>query len=361
MTPIQRELPGNARRVSHVLAKGNFLDPMQEVHADVPAAFHAFPKDAPRNRLGLAAWIVDPKNPLTARVFVNRIYAMLFGAGIVFTEEDFGLQGSPPSNQPLLDALAVDFVAHHYDIKWLVKELVMSYAYRQRSSATDEQLRVDPNDRLLERGPRFRLESEMVRDQALFVAGLLSPKMYGPPVYPPQPEGLWRAAFNGERSYATSEGEDRWRRGLYTVWRRTMPYPSMSTFDSPSRETCAIRRVRTNTPLQAFVTLNDPAYVECSQALARRLIREGGNTVEERVAYGLRLTLLAPPEPESVAALVALHASEVEHFGKDAPSALALATDPLGPLPDRIDPIEAAAYTVVANVLLNQDAFLTKD
>ncbi len=361
MTPIQRELPSNARRVSHVLAKGNFLDPMQEVHADVPSAFHGFPKDAPKNRLGLAAWIVDPKNPLTARVFVNRIYAMLFGAGIVFTEEDFGLQGSPPTNPALLDALAVDFVAHHYDIKWLVKELVMSYAYRQRSSATDEQLRVDPNDRLLERGPRFRLESEMVRDQALFVAGLLSPKMYGPPVYPPQPEGLWRAAFNGERSYATSEGEDRWRRGLYTVWRRTMPYPSMSTFDSPSRETCAIRRVRTNTPLQAFVTLNDPAYVECAQALARRLIREGGNTVEERVAYGLRLTLLAPPEPEAVAALVALHASELDHFGKDVSSALALATDPLGPLPDRIDPIEAAAYTVVANVLLNQDAFLTKD
>jgi mono/diheme cytochrome c family protein len=360
-TPILRELPANARRATHVMAKGNFLAPMHAVEAATPSSLHPWPADAPRNRLGLAQWIVDPANPLFSRVFVNRIHAMLFGQGLVFTEEDFGLQGSNPSNQGLLDELAVAFVEHGYDVKWLVREFVTSYTYRQRSTVLPEHLAKDPTNRLLARGPRFRLEAEMVRDQALAVAGLLSSKMHGPPVYPPQPDGMWRAAFNGERTYETSQGEDRWRRAIYTVWRRTAPHPALSTFDTPSRETCSLRRTRTNTPLQAFVTLNDPAFVECAQALARRLLTEGGADDAARLALGLELTLGRRADPAAVRTLVELVAAERAHFAGDVAAATALATEPLGALPAGIDPIDAAAYTVAANVLLNQDAFLTKD
>jgi hypothetical protein len=209
--------------------------------------------------------------------------------------------------------------------------------------------------------PRVRLEAEMVRDQALALAGLLSRKLGGPSVYPPQPDGLWQAAFNGQRNWATSTGEDRYRRGIYTFWRRTVPYPSMATFDAPSRETCNVRRIRSNTPLQAFVTLNDPVYVEAAQALARRLIREGGATPEERAAWGLRLCLgRASVDPEQTRALVELYAAQLQRYRADAAAALALATQPLGPLPAGLDAAEAAAWTVVANVLLNLDGVLTK-
>jgi hypothetical protein len=218
----------------------------------------------------------------------------------------------------------------------------------------------DPHNRLLTRGSRFRLEAEMVRDQALALSGLLSRKMYGPSVYPPQPPGLWQAAFNGQRTWATSQGADRYRRGLYTFWRRTVPYPSMTTFDAPSREICTVRRVRTNTPLQAFVTLNDPAYVEAAQALARRILREGGTTVEDRARFGLRLCLARPPQPEQVQQVAALYQSEHAHYRQCPKEALVLATEPLGPLPPGLAAEELAAWTVIANVLLNLDGVLTK-
>lgn len=360
-TPILRELPDSARRTTRVMAKGNFLDPLHVVHAMTPAALHPWQDGEPKNRLGLARWIVSRENPLTARVFVNRVHAMLFGQGIVFTEEDFGTQGSVPSDPALLDTLAVEFVENGYDVKRLLREYVMSYTYRQSSAVRARDLEKDPKNRWLGRGPRIRLEAEMVRDQALLVSGLLSHKRFGPPVYPPQPTGLWRAAFNGERSYETSQGEDRFRRGIYTVWRRSIPYPSMSTFDAPSRETCAIRRVRTNTPLQAFVTLNDPAFVECAQAFARRMLQAGGATDLERVTFGLEVALARPAESPAVAALVELVEAERQRFRADPSAAASLATDPLGALPEGVEPVEAAAYTVVANVLLNMDAFLTKD
>jgi hypothetical protein len=200
----------------------------------------------------------------------------------------------------------------------------------------------------------------MVRDQALLLSGLLSIKMGGPSVYPPQPDGLWRAAFNGERTYATSPGEDRYRRGLYTVWRRTVPYPSMATFDAPSRETCTIRRLPTNTPLQAYVTLNDPVYVEAAQALGRRLAREGGVTVAERVRWGLRLALARRPAEAQVQSLIKLYESELAHYRANEKDAMELATQPHGPLPAGLPSAEAAAWTVVANVLLNLDGVLTK-
>jgi hypothetical protein len=265
-----------------------------------------------------------------------------------------------PSHPELLDWLATEYVRLGWDTKAMLRMLVTSAAYRQSSKVTPELLAKDPRNRLFSRGPRFRLEAEMVRDQALALGGLLSRKMHGRSVYPPQPPGLWQAAFNGERTWPTSTGEDRYRRGLYTFWRRTIPYPSMTTFDAPSRETCTIRRSRTNTPLQAFVTLNDPVYVEASQALARRVIKEGGATAEERARFALRLCLARPPRAEQVAQVLALYESEREHYGKDAAAALKLATEPLGPLPPGMEAADAAAWTVVANVLLNLDGVMAK-
>jgi hypothetical protein len=200
----------------------------------------------------------------------------------------------------------------------------------------------------------------MVRDQALALSGLLSRKLYGPSVYPPQPPGLWRAAFNGQRTWPESKGEDKYRRGVYTFWRRTIPYPSMATFDAPSREICNIRRIRTNTPLQAFVTLNDPVFVEAAQALARRIIREGGETTEGRIRYAIELCLVQEPQAAQMETLTKLYESEHRHFADHKDDAAKLAADPLGPLPQNVDPADAAALTVVANVLLNLDSVLSK-
>jgi hypothetical protein len=324
------------------------------------------PKDAPHTRLGVALWIVDPENPLTARVAVNRFWASLFGAGIVLTQEDFGTMGQPPTHPELLDWLAVTFrepstsSGQAWDVKALLKLIMTSATYRQSSKLTPELLERDPTNRLLTRAPRLRLEAEAVRDQALALSGLLSPKMFGPSVYPPQPAGLWQAAFNGERNYPTSTGEDKYRRGVYTFWRRTTPYPSMAAFDAPSREQCTVRRIHTSTPIQAFVTLNDPVYVEAAQALARRIAKEGGTTAEERAKWALNLCLARPASAEQVKHVVELYARELEHYRKDNTAAIAMATDPLGPLPEAIDAAEMAAWTVVSNVLLNLDGVLTK-
>jgi len=248
----------------------------------------------------------------------------------------------------------------HWDTKALLKMIVTSATYRQTSRVTPELLARDPRNRLLSRGPRYRLEAETIRDQALALSGLLAHKIGGPSVYPPQPDGLWQAAFNGERTWATSKGEDRYRRGLYTFWRRTIPYPSMAAFDAPSRETCAIKRVRSNTPVQAFVTLNDPVYVEAAQALARRIVRGGGGTPEERARFVLRLCLVRTPESEQVAKLLELYQSELEHYRQAPAEAMKLATDPLGPVPSGMQADELAAWNVVANVVLNLDGVLTK-
>src|SRR6185437_6112298 len=325
------ELPANQRRKTHLMIKGNFLNSVEKVEPGAPAAFHPLPKSAAVNRLSVAKWLFSANNPLTARVAVNRYWAALFGTGLVETEEDFGTQGEMPSHPELLDWLATEYVRLGWDTKAFLKLLVTSATYRQSSKVTPEALAKDPRNRLLSRGPRFRLEAEMVRDQALALSGLLSRKMHGPSVYPPQPPGLWQAAFNGQRTWATSKGEDRYRRGLYTFWRRTVPYPSMAAFDATSRETCTVRRIRTNTPLQAFVTLNDPVYVECAQALARRIVKDGGATAEARARFGLRLCLCRQPRAEQVQQIMELFQAEREHYRKDMKAALALATDPLGP------------------------------
>src|SRR5207237_9049896 len=245
----------------------------------------------------------------------------------------FGIQGELPIHAELIDWLAVEYRdGLHWDTKALLKMIVTSATYRQTSRVTPELLTRDPRNRLLSRGPRYRLEAETIRDQAMALSGLLAHKIGGPSVYPPQPDGLWQAAFNGERTWATSKGEDRYRRGLYTFWRRTIPYPSMAAFDAPSRETCAIKRVRSNTPVQAFVTLNDPVYVEAAQSLARRIVLEGGAKVEERAAYALKLALCRPAKVEEIKRLVVLYQTEFDHYRQNLADAQRLATEPLGPL-----------------------------
>jgi hypothetical protein len=262
-----------------------------------------------------------------------------------------------PTHPELLDWLATELVRGRWDIKQFLKLLVTSATYRQGSLVTPDRLAHDPDNRLLSRGPRFRLPAETIRDQALFVAGLLSPTMYGPPVKPPQPSSGLNAAFGSMIDWQTSAGGDRYRRGLYTTWRRSNPYPSMATFDAPNREVCTLRRSRTNTPLQALVTLNDPVYVEAAQALARR-INEGGSTVCDKVSQGFLLCLARRPTAAEQERLVQLYETAHARFAADRDHAKELATVPLGPAPRDADLAELAAWTVVGNVLLNLDEML---
>jgi hypothetical protein len=284
---------------------------------------------------------------------------------LVLTEEDFGAQGSMPTHPELLDWLASEYQSH-WSQKRLLKTIVMSETYRQASTVTPEKLELDPLNVLMSRGARFRLPAEAVRDQALLVSGLLSRKMFGPSVFPPQPDGLWQAAFNGQRSWVTDTDENRWRRGVYVFWRRSTPYPSMTVFDAPSRETCTIRRIRTNTPLQAFVTLNDPVYVEAAQALGRRMLAQRFQSMAEeedgvRIRMGLEWTLGRKADPRAIEVLEDLLNEQRMKYRDRPEEARQIASDPLGMLPEGADPVEYAAWTIVGNVLLNQDAFLTRD
>ena len=357
--PVQEELPADKRRVTKLQYRGNFLDTGPVVTEGVPAAFHPLPKDAPTNRLGLAQWLVAADNPLTARVTVNRFWEQIFGVGLVRTSEEFGTQGEWPSHPELLDWLATEFVRNGWDVKKLLKLLVTSAAYRQSSKVTQAAFDKDAENRLLARGPRFRPTAEVVRDQALFAAGLLSPKMYGPSVKPAQPSFGLNAAFGKTLDWKPSEGEDRYRRGLYTEWRRSNPYPSMATFDAPSREACTPRRSRTNTPLQALVLLNDPVYVEAAQALGRVMAAAAGSPAE-KVAVGFRRCVTRPPTDREADRLAALYAEAKAEYAKDTTKATKLATEPLGATPAGADVADLAAWTVVANVLLNLDEMFLK-
>ena len=357
--PVMRDLPAEKHRTTKIQLRGNFLQTGAEVTAGVPAAFHSVPDGESMNRLAVAKWLVDENNPLTARVIANRYWEAIFGSGIVQTSEEFGSQGELPSNPQLLDWLATELMRLKWDRKAFLRLLVSSAAYRQSSAVTPELIELDPDNRLLARGPRFRLSAEMIRDQTLFASGLLSDKMYGPPVKPPQPNIGLSAAFGGGIDWTTSDGDDRYRRGLYTTWRRSNPYPSMAAFDAPNRETCTIKRDRTNTPLQALVTLNDPVYIEAAQALARR-IAAGGTTPQERARHGFRICLARPPSETELVRLVSLYESTYAEF-KDAPDqAMKMATDPLGATPEGSDVVELAAWTVVGNVLLNLDEMFLK-
>ncbi|MDG2127807.1 MAG: PSD1 and planctomycete cytochrome C domain-containing protein [Fuerstiella sp.] len=356
-TPIMRELPADKRRETAVHVRGNFLDQGDKVTAAFPAAFGAFAGRQSSSRLDVATWLMSEKNPLTARVAVNRIWSRLFGKGIVETEEDFGTQGMPPSHPELLDWLAMEFQdTHQWSLKRLCRAIVMSATYQQSAIVTDASRSLDPRNRWLSRGPRFRLSAEMVRDQALAVSGLLSDTIGGPSVMPPQPGGLWRTTYSTLK-WETPRGEDRYRRGLYTFLRRTSPYPSMITFDSTSREVCQIRRIRTNTPLQALVTLNDPVYVEAAGALARKV---AGFEISAGLKAMFRRVLIRPASADELAGLSRLFDESLTVFQSDSAAATDLLQSAALSDTPKDNSIKLAALTVVAGVVLNLDETLMR-
>lgn len=354
---IIREREGFERPWTYVHVRGSYLNKAERVYADVPASLPPLPKDAMPNRLGLAYWLVDENNPLTARVQVNRIWEAIFGRGIVETSENFGRQGTPPAHPELLDWLATEFMRQGWSMKKIVRMIVTSSTYRQSSRVTPELLERDPYNKLLERGPRFRVEAETVRDITLAASGLLSLKIGGPSVFPYQPEGIWDRPYSDDK-WVMSESGDRYRRGIYTFIRRTAPYPSLTVLDAPSREFCTIRRVRTNTPLQALTMLNDPAFFEAARALAKKMVLEGGADPPARATYGFRRCISRRPTASELEHLLSFYRQQQAHFESDPKAASEIVRNYASP-PSNV--ADQAAWTLVANVLLNMDETITKE
>ncbi|HEY6167908.1 MAG TPA: DUF1553 domain-containing protein, partial [Verrucomicrobiae bacterium] len=345
-------------RETFVLKRGEYDKRGERVTPGVPASLTPLPSDAARNRLGFAQWLVDPANPLTARVAVNHQWQMIFGIGLVKTTEDFGSQGEPPSHPDLLDWLATEFIRTGWDVKRLLKTLVMSATYRQSSRVTPELLAHDPDNRLLARGPRVRLPAEMIRDQALAVSGLLVGEIGGPSVRPYQPKGLWKELSGTD--YEPDHGEKLWRRSLYTFWKRTSPQPTMTTFDAAGREMCCVRPSRTSTPLQALALMNDVTFVEAARCLAQRVMREGGATPEERVRLAFRLVLIRAPKQSELKVLLDDLNDHLARFRADSKAAQSLISAGESPHDENLDASELAAYTAVAGLILNLDEAITK-
>jgi hypothetical protein len=357
---VMRELA--QPRETFVLARGQYDRPQERVEAGVPAVLPPLPVDAMADRLALARWLVDRQHPLTARVIVNRFWHHYFGQGLVGTLNDFGSQGEPPSHPELLDWLAVEFMESGWDIKALGRLIVESAVYRQTSDAPPELIARDPDNRLLARGPRYRLPAELVRDQALAAAGLLTRTLGGPSVKPYQPEGLWEAvSYGGEQSYQQDHGADLYRRGLYTFWKRQSPPPSLLAFDAPTRETCVVRRSRTNTPLQALVVLNDPTYVEAARKLAERVLKSDRQTDDDRLRAMFMLVVSRPPDAAEHAELARLLARQLAKYRSDPRQAEALLSVGESPSDGSLEPAQLAAWTIVAHALLNLDEALCKD
>ena len=317
------------------------------------------------NRLDLAKWLVRPDHPLTSRVAVNRYWQTVFGMGLVKTAEDFGTQGERPSHPELLDWLATEFVRTGWNTKAMMRLLVTSAAYRQSSKATPAMLEKDPENRLLARGPRNRLQAEFVRDQALSIAGLLVDKIGGPSVHIYQPAGLWEElAFGGgfsAQTYVQDHGDDLYRRSMYTFWKRTVPPPSLQTLDAPEREFCIVRRSTTNTPLQALVLMNDPTYVEASRKFAERLMLEGGSTPAQRIDYAYRLALLRFPKDAERKVVLAYYQQQLAVYQKDNAAAMKLLAVGESKRNETLPVPELAAWASVANLILNLDEVITKD
>lgn len=357
-------------RETFVLVRGNFQNKGERVQSATPSCWPPLPTDQPTNRLALARWIVSTNNPLTARVTVNRYWAMFFGTGLVKTSNDFGSQGDRPSHPELLDWLACEFMqpSHRepaslrvptpqpWDIKHMVRLLVTSAAYRQSAAVSAAKLEKDPYNRRISRGPRHRLEAELIRDNALAISGLLNPTIGGPSVKPYQPPGIWSGT---DHTYEQSKGADLYRRGMYVFWKRAAHYPSFQTFDAPSRETCTMIRPRTSTPLQSLVVMNDPVYVETSRALAARVMTEAGADVAEQIKRAFRLALARPPLPEEVDTLLNAYRRQQETFRRNPQSAEDLLSVGESPRPSELNTIDLAALTGVANVLLNLNETLT--
>ena len=356
-TLIVREKPGTGALSTNLRIKGAFLSKGEVVEAKVPQVLPPLPPDAPQNRLGLARWLVDPENPLTARVIVNRYWAQFFGRGLVETEEDFGRRGSAPSHPELLDWLATEFVRRNWSSKQLHKLIVMSATYRQSSRVSRQALDRDPHNVLLARGPRSRLNAEFVRDAMLANSGLLSRKVGGPSVFPPQPE-LSALTDHGDFRWIESQGEDRYRRGLYTFWRRSALYPAMMNFDAPSRDTCTIRRSRSNTPLQALTLLNDVTATEAAAALAKRIqSASASNDVRAQASFGFRLCTSRRPTSTELDTLTQSYQKYLSAFERD-PSA---ATEIADAAHVGTNKVEFAAWFLVSQALLNLDETLSKE
>jgi hypothetical protein len=356
-------------RDTFVLMRGQYDAHGDKVAPATPAFLPPLPKDAKADRLALAKWLVAPEHPLTARVTVNRFWQSFFGTGIVKTAEDFGIQGEAPSHPDLLDWLAVEFRESRWDVKKMVRMIVTSSTYRQSSVVTPELLARDPENRLLARGPRYRLPAEFVRDQALAVSGLLDGRIGGTSVFPYQPPGLWEELMSRSdgdnftaQKYTPSHGADLYRRSMYTFWKRTSPPPTMTTFDAPDRETCTVRRGRTNTPLQALVLLNDPTYVEASRKLAERILKELGAaaTPDDRIAFAFRLATARKPSAEESAVLRRILDKQLAVYRSNAKAAADVLAVGESPRDEKIDAAELAAWTTVASTILNLDETVTK-
>ncbi|MFL5242961.1 MAG: PSD1 and planctomycete cytochrome C domain-containing protein [Gemmataceae bacterium] len=356
-TLVLQELP--KPRKTQIMKRGNFKNLGDEVTPGTPAKLNPMPPGEPANRLGLAHWLVDGNNPLVGRVLMNRIWARYFGRGFVETSEDFGAQGELQTHPELLDWLATELIERKWSLKAMHKLIVTSATYRQSAKASRELHKRDPYNRLYARGPRLRLEAEAVRDNALAISGLLSPKIGGPSVFPYQPEGVWFNPYSGDKWVLSTSG-DQYRRGLYTFWRRTAPYAAFMAFDAPSREICTERRPRTNTPLQALATLNDKAFVDCACALARRMMAEVNEGEKTRATHGFRLCVSRPPSETELEHLLKLYQDSLEKYQKDPAAAKALINSGLTPAPKEMNAAELAAWIVIANVLLNLDETITK-
>jgi hypothetical protein len=354
---VMQELPGV--RETHLLIRGSYDRPGPKVERGVPAILPPLPAGAPNNRLGLAKWLVDPANPLTARVTVNRFWQSYFGTGIVKTVEDFGSQGEWPSHPELLDWLATEFIRTGWNIKAMQKTIVMSATYRQSSTAPEGLLVRDPENRLLARGPRVRLAAEEVRDQALAASGLLVEKIGGPSVKPYQPAGLWKE-LSGGADYQQDHGAAEYRRSLYTFWKRAAPPPMMMNFDSAGREMCTVGETRTNTPLQALDLMNDRIFVEAARVLAARMMREGGADASDRIAYGFRLVTTRKPSEKELGVLTHGYEYYRTRFEADAAGALKLVSEGDAPRDPALDITQLAAYTNIASLILNLDEVVTK-
>lgn len=361
--PVTLVMDDAMPRDTFILLRGAFDQPGEKVTAATPAIMPPMSDSLPRNRLGLARWLVDPAHPLTARVTVNRYWQMLFGTGLVATAEDFGSQGEPPSHPELLDWLAAEFISSGWDTKAMLRLLVTSATYRQSSKFTPAARERDPDNRLLARGPRFRLPGEFVRDQALAASGLLATKIGGPSVKPYHPPGLYEQITEGSGTtvYVPGKGEDLHRRSLYTYWKRSVPNPAMMLFDAPFRETCVMRRPRTNTPLQALNLLNDPTYVEASRRLAQRMLLEGGASTSSRLTHGFRLITARHPRPAEMTILTASLERTLLDFQADQAGAEALLQVGEATTQPGLNAAELAAYTTVASTLLNLDETVTKE
>ena len=356
----EREEP----RGAYVLARGEYEHREEQVYPQTPAVLPPIPEEAASNRLGFAKWLLLPEHPLTARVTINRFWQNVFGTGIVKTSEDFGTQGTPPVHPELLDWLATEFVASGWDVQAVLKLMLTSATYRQSAQVTLKKLERDADNALLSRGPRYRLDAEIVRDNALALSGLLHTKIGGPSVKPPQPDGLWKAVgFTGSNTdtFVKDTGADKiYRRSLYTFWKRTAPPPQMNILDAPSREACTIRRERTNTPMQALMLMNDPQFFEAARALAEHTIKDGGETPEARIAYIFEMATARLPKPKEEALLLKTFQAHYQELEADPEAAKALIAVGESTPDETLDAVEVAAWTMIANLILNLDEVLNK-